>query len=101
MKKLVLKICILSFCISTFSLNAQTRIWNIHSLQNAKSLTSEAAKFILRDANKEISKSLITVMDKPMTPPSGDKHDYMSMGDIGGPTQQKPMACLISEKMVL
>jgi hypothetical protein len=100
MKKIVFKVAILSF-FSAFSLNAQTRIWNINSLQNAKSLTSEAAKIIIRDANKEISKTLVTVMDKPMTPASGDKHDYMSAGKYWWPDPKNPTGAYIRKDGVV
>lgn len=83
--KVVLSLCVLSLS----NLNAQTRIWNVKNLDNAKSLTSEAAKQILKDANKELKKTLTTVMDKPMIPPSGDKHDYMSMGRYWWPDPSK------------
>lgn len=66
------------FCIST--LQSQPKVWNIESMQNAKSMTPEAVKLLIGDAEKELNKNILTVVDKPMTPPSGDKHDYMSMG---------------------
>ncbi len=58
----------------------QPLIWNMESIKQAKNNYSEAVKVLLRDADRELTKTIITVMDKPMTPPSGDKHDYMSMG---------------------
>jgi hypothetical protein len=39
-------------------------------------------------ANKMLSKRIVTVMDKQMTPSSGDKHDYMSMGRYWWPDNQ-------------
>ncbi len=59
---------------------AQPKIWNMQSIDNAKALNSEATKYLIREADKNLTSNIITVMDKPMTPPSGDKHDYMSMG---------------------
>jgi len=89
MKYKVFKI-IFIICLSpVLILNGQIRIWNIDNLENAKSLTSEAAKLIIRDANKDLAKTLVTVMDKPMTPPSADKHDYMSMGRYWWPDPSK------------
>lgn len=55
-------------------------IWNMESIKQAKNNYSEAVKVLLRDADRELNKTIITVMDKPLTPQSGDKHDYMSMG---------------------
>lgn len=68
---------------------AQPRIWNMQSINNAKSLNSEAAKYVIREADKYLTTKLVTVMDKPMTPPSGDKHDYMSMGRYWWPDPKK------------
>lgn len=66
---------------ATFMLQAQPLIWDMGSLNNARTgQDAEAVKLLLRDAEKELVKTLITVVDKQMTPPSGDKHDYMSMG---------------------
>jgi hypothetical protein len=60
---------------------AQPKIWDVGSLNNVSAdLNSDVVKLLLRDAEKELVKTLITVVDKQMTPPSGDKHDYMSMG---------------------
>jgi hypothetical protein len=36
----------------------------------------------------------VTVMDKPLTPPSGDKHDYMSVGSYWWPCNQMCNATL-------
>jgi hypothetical protein len=61
--------------------HSQPLIWNAGSMNNARAdQNSEAVKLLLRDADRELAKTLITVVDKQMTPPSGDKHDYMSMG---------------------
>lgn len=66
---------------ATFMLQAQPLIWDMGSLNNARTgQDAEAVKLLLSDAEKELVKTLITVVDKQMTPPSGDKHDYMSMG---------------------
>ena len=89
MKKIYFKIIIFLSVLTLSNLNAQTRIWNVKNLDNAKSLLSDASKQILKDANKELKKTLTTVMDKPMTPPSGDKHDYMSMGRYWWPDPTK------------
>ncbi|MFT3753734.1 MAG: alginate lyase family protein [Paludibacter sp.] len=59
---------------------AQPKIWNLKNIENARVSPTEASKAIIREADKNLATSLVTVVDKPMTPPSGDKHDYMSMG---------------------
>lgn len=58
----------------------QPLIWNAESLERSRLMNPEAAKLLIRDADKELSRNILTVVDKPMTPPSGNKHDYMSMG---------------------
>ncbi len=62
------------------SVVAQPRIWNMKSVEKARVENSEAAKYLIREAEKNLTVDLTTVKDKPMTPASGDKHDYMSMG---------------------
>ncbi len=44
----------------------------------------------LRDADKLLSLPNPTVIDKGMTPPSGDKHDYISMGRYWWPNPDTP-----------
>ncbi len=69
---------------------AQPVIWNLSSIEKARTSNSEASKALIREADKNLTVTLITVMDKPMTPPSGDKHDYMSMGRYWWPDSAKP-----------
>jgi len=88
MKKTLLNLFI--FAIISNSVQCQTKIWNIDKLNQAKSLTSEAAKYILRDADKALSADILTVMDKETTPPSGDKHDYISAGRYWWPDPKNP-----------
>ncbi len=40
---------------------------------------------LLAAAEKALDEGPFSVMDKPMTPPSGDKHDYMSVGPYWWP----------------
>ena len=88
MRKLIFKIILLFTCLSaTFG---QTRLWNIDRLNQQKSLTSEAAKYILRGADKALSADILTVMDKETIPPSGDKHDYISAGRYWWPDPKNP-----------
>ena len=42
------------------------------------------------DADKELSVAAMSVMDKAVTPPSGDKHDYMSQAPYWWPNPSKP-----------
>lgn len=63
-----------------FSIQAQPRIWNMGSIENAKLVQSEASKYVIRSADKEIDKTIPSVVSKKTIPPSGDKHDYLSQG---------------------
>ena len=85
MKKLAFAL----FVLIVYNVQAQPRLWNMEQLKTGKSLTSEAAKVIVRDANKLLNKSIETVMDKEMTAASGDKHDYMSSGRYWWPDPTK------------
>lgn len=78
MKINLLKVFIFLLVVS--GLHAQPRIWNMKSLEHAKDLTSEASKYLIRSADKELNKTIAAVVDKKTTPPSGDKHDYLSQG---------------------
>jgi hypothetical protein len=42
------------------------------------------------DANRALSVAPMSVMDKPVTPPSGDKHDYMSQAPFWWPDPSRP-----------
>ncbi len=85
MKRAIL-IFVLFFISNT---KAQVCVWNIKSLEKAKLAKTEAVNSIVNDANKKLSQKIITVVDKEMTPSSGDKHDYMSMGRYWWPDPTK------------
>jgi len=42
-----------------------------------------------RDADAALQQKPVSVMDKSMVPPSGDKHDYMSVGPYWWPDPKK------------
>src|SRR6476661_4713478 len=45
---------------------------------------------LIRDANTALTAGPFTVMQKKRTPPSGDKHDYMSLAPYWWPDSTKP-----------
>jgi hypothetical protein len=49
-----------------------------------------AYKQLLRDANKALKFKPVSVTYKTATPPSGNKHDYMSIGPYWWPNPDKP-----------
>jgi hypothetical protein len=50
----------------------------------------QAIDALLRDAAKALKAPEISVMQKPEAPPSGDKHDYMSVAPYWWPDTTKP-----------
>lgn len=68
---------------------AQVVVWNSKSLDKATSSNPELVQLVVRDAEKRLSQTIRTVVDKEMTAQSGDKHDYMSMGRYWWPDATK------------
>jgi hypothetical protein len=60
------------------------------SVQANKKQYKEPYKKLLRDADKILAEGPWSVMDKSQTPPSGDKHDYMSLARYFWPDSSKP-----------
>lgn len=83
------KITLLIFLFFIVNSQAQVVIWNLNSLQEAILSKSKTIQSIVKDADKDLAKTITTVTDKEMIPPSGDKHDYMSMGRYWWPDPTK------------
>ncbi|MEY4541783.1 MAG: hypothetical protein RLZZ306_3540, partial [Bacteroidota bacterium] len=83
MKKIVVILLVSCLCIQSWG---QTILLDNEALSRNKKLISEkdsaklsALKMLLKKANKIVKEGkLYSVMHKKKTPPSGDKHDYMS-----------------------
>lgn len=60
------------------------------SLQSPKSPFTPALKKLLRDAEKALDVEPVSVVEKEAVPPSGDKHDYMSLSRYWWPDPTKP-----------
>ena len=60
-----------------------------HVAKPSKGL-KDALDEIKERADKALELKLVTVMDKPTAPPSGDKHDYMSLSPYWWPDKSKP-----------
>ena len=54
-----------------------------------KAETAEVQK-VLRDADRALKRSPYTIATKPQTPPSGDKHDFISQAPYWWPDPTKP-----------
>jgi hypothetical protein len=70
-------------------MQGQLVIWNTKSIDEAKEKNTVQVRSIIREANKKLNQRLVTVVDKELTPSSGDKHDYMSMGRYWWPDPTK------------
>lgn len=82
-------------CMHTYAQSVDTRLYDRdYLLQVKKNLSAEryqpAYQKLLREADQELGKKPVSVMDKEMLPPSGDKHDYISMGPYWWPDPAKP-----------
>lgn len=73
----------------TFVLDPSTLTAIAASLRSGESEYKDAVKRLLRDADKALNISPVSVTQKEMDPPSGDKHDYMSMAGYWWPDPAK------------
>jgi len=60
------------------------------SLRQGEPRFKRALTALEADANRALSIAPMSVMDKRITPPSGDKHDYMSQAPYWWPDPSKP-----------
>jgi hypothetical protein len=88
MKKLVSTLFILVLAIG--NVVGQTRVWNMESLNKAKSENSVVINQILKEADKLLPKTISSVVEKDKVAPSGDKHDYISCGPYWWPDPANP-----------
>jgi Alginate lyase len=86
------------FALAVSAADPEPRVFSIlpGSLSAAKARTAAgdavmepALKQLIADAGKALKLQPPTVMDKPQTPPSGDKHDYMSQAPYFWPDPAK------------
>jgi Alginate lyase len=60
------------------------------SLRRGEPQFQPALSALVADANRALTLAPISVMDKGVTPPSGDKHDYMSQAPYWWPDPSEP-----------
>ena len=60
------------------------------SLRRGEPTFQPALTALVADANRALNLAPVSVMDKGITPPSGDKHDYMSQAPYWWPDPSKP-----------
>ena len=66
----------------------QLHSWDLETLNRAKARPGEyrpALDALRADANRALDIAPQSVMDKKALPPSGDRHDYMSLGSYWWP----------------
>lgn len=83
----------LLFCFTSFAAHAAECCIFLQqsSLSQVKAHLSGDANYkrLLQDAESAMHKPLLSVTDKGLTPPSGDKHDYLSLGAYWWPDAGK------------
>ncbi|MEZ4637208.1 MAG: alginate lyase family protein [Caldilineaceae bacterium] len=72
----------------TFLLDAQQLRYTKQRLTDKDADLQDAYTKLLADAEDALNAGPWSVMDKPHTPPSGDKHDYYSVGPYWWPNPQ-------------
>src|SRR5687768_8386328 len=96
-------LCSLAMVISGLSLTARAADAPVVFQTDGKNLAAAKERFeagdataakVVKEIRKEADKALefkpVSVVDKPFTPPSGDKHDYMSLSPYWWPDPSKP-----------
>ena len=74
---------------TVFVLNSEVIKKNKERIKAADATIMPAYKKLLRDADKALTEGPFSVMEKQHTPPSGDKHDYMSLAPYHWPDPTK------------
>src|SRR5258707_37532 len=72
-----------------FSLNLKILERNKTRISNKDPEIMAAYKQLIKDANKALEFGPVSVMEKKNMPPSGDKHDYMSLAPYYWPDPTK------------
>jgi hypothetical protein len=67
----------------------------------AKVAVETALAALQHEADKALAMKPVSVMDKGVTPPSGDKHDYMSQARISGRIRRRRTASRTSARTAI
>ena len=73
-----------------FSLDANALKINKQKVLSKDTTVMPAVKQLLKEADNALQLAPMSVMEKKNTPPSGDKHDYMSLAPYFWPDPNKP-----------
>jgi len=74
---------------AVFSIDGKALSKNKSRIQSKEELIMPAYKQLLKDADKAMEFGPVSVMEKNNVPPSGDKHDYMSLAPYYWPDPNK------------
>jgi len=74
---------------AVFSIDGKVLLKNKSRIQSKDELIMPAYKQLLKDADKALEFEPVSVMEKNNVPPSGDKHDYMSLAPYYWPDPNK------------
>lgn len=75
---------------AVYTLDAQALAQVKQSVQREAPQVLPAYRKLISDAQKALTVAPMSVTEKGITPPSGDKHDYLSMGPYWWPDPNKP-----------
>jgi hypothetical protein len=73
-----------------YTLDGELLQFSGNKLKEGDSLLNKAVQKLLKDAGQSLSSGPFTVVSKKRLPPSGDRHDYISMGPYWWPDPDKP-----------
>src|SRR5690348_5950511 len=75
---------------SVYAMNATTLAANKQKIKDRDASLLPAYQQLLKEADKALQFQPVSVMEKKNNPPSGDKHDYMSIAPYFWPDPSKP-----------
>ncbi len=92
MKKLIVTISLIAFCLNGFAQRIITpeQLAKVKANKGSFQNAPEAYRVLIKDADKLMNTDLIPVTEKTIIAVSGDKHDYVSMGPYWWPDPSKP-----------
>lgn len=73
-----------------YSIDAKTLVASKQKITNGDKQALSAYRNLIKAADKSLSAGPFSVMNKVQTPPSGDKHDYMSLAPYFWPNPNTP-----------
>src|SRR6185436_18071956 len=73
-----------------FALHASALSASKKKIAAGDETATTAFKQLIKDADEGLTFEPVSVMEKKNTPPSGDKHDYMSLAPYHWPDPSKP-----------